>query len=381
MPLSLNVSSVFLTMGTISWLGKMLINRRFEFKRTPFDISIIVLIVLSGLSILSSPDKDFSFYNYHHSMGRYILIYYLVINNVHSRDQLKRLVWGILSSAVIVALYGFYQYVYGVDISAFQWVDGEQFPDLKIRVFSTLQNPNLLAGFLVTMMAVASGLGLKVPNRIAKVFLFGVVIILGTCLVFTFSRGAWLSVVAIIGLYAFLYSRRMLWLLLIIPVVVLLGHDVVWERICSIFNPTDTSSTLRLALWESTLAMIMDKPFFGIGWGAYWLVYPEYDFFVQDAGVKIFHAHNMYLHTAAEIGIPGFIAFMAILWGHTRLAYHILKATDDQWIAGLMLGLLAAVFGLAVGGLTDHVLFSIQISMLMWLLIALIILAKKFHVN
>ena len=58
-----------------------------------------------------------------------------------------------LTSAVMVTLYGFYQYLFGINISANEWVDGEQFPDLKIRVFSTLENPNLLAGFLVTMMA------------------------------------------------------------------------------------------------------------------------------------------------------------------------------------------------------------------------------------
>lgn len=374
LPLSLNVSSVFLTMGTGLWIIKMIVLHRVDLKRTPLDGLIAILVILSALSIFASPDKGFSFYNYHHSMGRYILLYYLVINNVHSRLQLKRLVWGLLSSALIVALYGFYQYIFGVDISAFQWVDGEQFPDLKIRVFSTMQNPNLLAGFLVTIMAVAGGLGLKADYLPAKVVLLSIVVILGVCLIFTFSRGAWLSVLAIIGLYGLIYDRRMLWLLLILPVVMLVGHDAVLERLCSILNPTDTSSTLRLALWESTIAMIADKPFFGIGWGAYWLVYPEYDFFVQDAAVKIFHAHNMYLHIAAEIGIPGFITFMAIMWKHIKMAHCIYKKTSDYWTAGLMLGFLSAIFGLAVGGLTDHVLFSIQISMVLWLLNALIAL-------
>jgi putative inorganic carbon (HCO3(-)) transporter len=51
--------------------------------------------------------------------------------------------------------------------------------------------------------------------------------------------------------------------------------------VVSIWNPTDTSATLRIALWESTLAMIVDKPLFGIGWGSYWLVYPEYRLFYQ----------------------------------------------------------------------------------------------------
>jgi putative inorganic carbon (HCO3(-)) transporter len=63
------------------------------------------------------------------------------------------------------------------------------------------------------------------------------------------------------------------------------------------------------------------------------------------------------------------------------MAHHILKITNDQWIAGLMFGFVSAVFGLAVGGLTDYVLFSIQISMMLWLLNALIVIAYIQQVN
>jgi len=144
------------------------------------------------------------------------------------------------------------------------------------------------------------------------------------------------------------------------------------ERILSIANPTDTSSTLRLALWESTVAMITDNPFIGIGWGAYWLVYPEYDFFLQDAGTKIFHAHNMYLNIAAEIGIPGLFVFLAVMMGHVRKALIVMR-NSNQWVAGLMLGIVTALMGLAVNGFTDYILFNIQLSMLFWLLNACIV--------
>lgn len=71
------------------------------------------------------------------------------------------------------------------------------------------------------------------------------------------------------------------------------------------FSGEDTSLSLRLALWESTIAMIEEHPLLGVGWGNYWLAYPEYNFFIEDADVVIFHAHDMYLHIPAEVGIPG----------------------------------------------------------------------------
>lgn len=373
LPLSLNLASVFLAAGTALWVGKMLLSRRLGFCRTPFDTLVVLLVILSAVSIWESPDRNLSFYNYYHLMGRYILLYYLVINNIHSLGQIRRLVMAVLISSGLVAVYGFYQYIHGVDISAFEWVDGEQFPDLKIRVFSTLHNPNLLAGFLVVIMALAAGLGLSAYRFKGKVLVSGLILALGVCLVLTYSRGAWLSVLAVIVTLGLLKSRKILWLLALIPVAMVVGHEVVLERLLSIMNPTDTSATLRIALWESTLAMIADKPFFGIGWGAYGIVYPEYDFFVQDAGTKIFHAHNMYLHIAAEIGIPGLLVFLALLLGHARRAMNLAVSVSDRWTAGLMLGALAALVGIAVGGFTDYVLFNIQMSMLFWLLNAVVV--------
>jgi putative inorganic carbon (HCO3(-)) transporter len=373
LPLSLDVATFFLGIGTLLWAGKMVMAKKLLLKRTPFDEIIGLLVILSAASITGSPDRDFSFYNYYHLMGRYILTYYLVINNLSSFSQVRRLVWSILASAVFVTLYGFYQYIHGVDISAFQWVDGDQFPELKVRVFSTLKNPNLLAGFLVVVMSLAVGLGLYAETMKGKLMSLALVAVLGTCLVLTYCRGAWLSIVAVTALCARLYNRRVLWFFLLIPLVVLFCQDAVMERLVSIVNPTDTSSTLRLALWESTIAMIMDKPLLGIGWGAYWMVYPDYDFFLNNPAATIVHAHNMYLHIAAEIGIPGLLVFLCIIYGHTRKAMDVLGRTKNRRVAGVMLGIVAAILGLAVSGVTDYIMFNVQMSMLFWLLNAIVI--------
>lgn len=377
LPLSVNFSTGFLIAGVAFWLLKMLLSRDFTLKRSPFDSLIVLFIAISAASIFVSPDMNYSFYNYYHLMGRYIFLYYLVINNVQTPEQLKRLVWTVLGSAVPVMLYGFYQYLFGVDIAVLEWVDGEQFPDLKVRVFSTLQNPNLLAGFLVMMMALACGLGCKVRQASRRLLFLLLFVLLGICLGLTYSRGAWVSVAFVVGLYGVLYNKKALWLLILIPIGLFLAQDAFTERLMSIFNPTDTSSTLRIALWESTLAMIADNPVLGIGWGAYWLVYPQYDFFIQDAATTIFHAHNMYLNIAAEIGIPGLTVFLLIMCGHIRTAWLMINTVNEGWPAGLLLGLISALAGLAVSGFTDFIMFNVQMSMLFWLFNALIVVVWR----
>lgn len=377
LPLSLEAVNVFLTVGVVAWGGKMLLKRSFAFVGTPFDGLIALLVVFSAGSIWCSPDRGFSFYNYYHLMGRYLLIYYFVVNNVKSMEEVKRLIWVVLAAAVVVSGYGFYQYLFGSGLTSAEWVDNEQFPDLKVRVFSTLENPNLLGGFLVTMISLAGGLGLRQPRERGGLVLALVVLVFGLCLGLTYSRGAWISLLAVIIICGLLYNRRLLWLLLVVPVFAFFAHDMLMERFMSILNPTDTSSTLRMALWESTVAMIMDKPFFGIGWGAYWMVYPNYDFFINNTSTKIVHAHNMYLNIAAEIGLPGLMAFLAIMYGHAKTALTIFAGSGDKWVSGLMLGMVAAIAGLAVNGLTDYIMFNIQMSMLFWLLNAIIVVVRQ----
>lgn len=371
LPLSLFTADAFFIAALTMWLSKMVLSRNFYLKRTPFDELILMFVLFSAASIWNSPDRGFSFYNYYHLMGRYILIYYLVVNNIHSTSQIKKLGLIIVGSALAVTIFGFYQYLFSSGMSA-EWVDYEQFPDLKFRVFSTLENPNLLAGFLVTMMSIAAGLGCRADMLRRRAMFLGVAAIMGVCLVLTYSRGAWLSVLAVVAVFGVLYNRKILWLILLLPLLSLFSHDVLLERLMSIMNPTDTSSTLRLALWESTVAMIADHPIFGIGWGAYWMVYPNYDFFINNASTRIVHAHNMYLNIAAEIGIPGLLAFLAITYGHIKTAAKLMNSLADKYTSGLLMGIAAGLVGLMINGLTDYIMFNIQMSMLFWMLNAII---------
>lgn len=166
--------------------------------------------------------------------------------------------------------------------------------------------------------------------------------------------------------------------------------------------------------------MIQDHPFLGIGWGAYWMVYPEYDFYLQGADIRIVHAHNLYLNYAAEIGLPGAAAFLWFFFGTMitalRQTFRVNgsskaqeaevsqkneegKETEKgqqagecavssfvplflpfgqeflQWPAsrlleGASLGIGLAVLSIALNGLTDDLLFNIPSSMLFWMLAA-----------
>lgn len=371
LPFSMPAVSIALLVCVAMWCGKMLLLKQVKWRRTPLDFPVCAFVICGVLSIFASPDRFISTYNFGYLMGHYIIIYCLVTQNISSFEQVKNMFRIIFVSALLTALYGFYQYFHGVDISQYRWVDGEQFPDLHVRVFSTLENPNIYAGFLVTVIAMAIGLLLAVTEKSQKILYAALIISLSTCLALTYSRGGWVSFLGMLAVLGLIRNTRFLWFLVAGPLIAIWINPTLLERLLSIVNPVDTSSALRLALWESSLAMLLEHPLTGIGWGAYWMVYPAYDFFINNSETTIFHAHNMFLHIGAELGFLGLGAYIWLLTSVLRLTASLYRGCTRRDVCGVALGLSAAFIALLINGFTDYVLFNVQMSFLLWTLMGL----------
>ena len=397
-PLAPLAAMVALLLGCAAMLLRLRIDRSFRLRRLPYDAPALLFVVIGLLSVAVAPDKAFSFYNFYHLVPIYALTYLLVGQTLRKTRELQRVAFAMALSAALVILYGFYQFIFGIDISSMKWVDGEAFPELSKRVFSTWENPNILAGYLDIVACIAVGLigVLQRGWRILAILLLAATL---ACLGMTYARGACLVVAVVLAGYGALRDWRILLGIVVIGAGALLVDPVLADRLLSVFTRVDTSSEMRLAFWESTVAMVMDHPFLGIGWGMYFMVYPEYDFYLQGAPVQIVHAHNMYLNYAAEIGIPGALSFLWFFFGSLVLALRVprktppweavLAAHEHAWktvadvraalgrwrrrrfVEGLSTGLGLAFISVALNGLTDHLLFNIPSSMLLWMLAAM----------
>ena len=397
-PLLPLAAHVALGIGCVAILLRLCIERDFHLCRMPYDAPALLFLVISFLSVFIAPDVSFSLYNFSHLVPIYVSTYLLVGQTVRTSHEVQRVVIAMALSAALVILYGFYQFIFGIDISAMKWVDGAAFPELSKRVFSTWENPNILAGYLDIVACLALGLAVGLSGWRRGLALTILVLALA-CLGMTYARGACLVIGILLAGYGVLRDWRVLLGIVAIGAGVLFFDPVLSDRLLSVFTRIDTSSEMRLAFWESTVAMIMDHPFLGIGWGMYFMVYPEYDFYLQGAPVQIVHAHNMYLNYAAEIGIPGALAFFWFFFGSLLLAFRlprktppwadVLAAHEHEWhavadvrealmawrskkfVEGLALGIGLAMLSVALNGITDHLLFNIPSSMLLWMLAAM----------
>ncbi|WP_297038107.1 O-antigen ligase family protein [uncultured Dialister sp.] len=336
-----------------------------------------VFLVCSFLSAFVSKDMAFSFMNWALQPLMYALVYLLIYTTVSTEKEKEKALYAFLAGAVVTVVYGFFQYANAADMEAQSWVDPERFPLLRRRMYSTLENPNLFGAYLLMIISILTAFTLR-ERAVKKKTVFAVILLsLLLCLALTYSRGAWVSLAAIVLGLTLFYDKRFGLLFLLVPVVLTFYHGQVVERFLSLFSGEDTSVDLRFALWESTMAMIEEHPLLGVGWGAYFLAYPDYNFFIQEEGVLIFHAHNMYLNMLAEVGIPGGMAFLLAFFAQGILCWRNYRHGNDSFTKSMGLGGVLMVMALSVISMGDHVLFSRSVSFCFWSLSALCASCRK----
>ena len=310
----------------------------------------------------------------------YAFLYVLISTYFAGEEEKRKALYVFLAGAVCVVIWGFIQYAdtgcMARDLNAEGWVDPERFPLLRRRMFSTLGNPNLFGAYLLMLISVFAPFALGERNNKRKILLAGFLFILSVCLALTYSRGAWISLAGIVLGLAVFYDKRFGLVFLAVPLILFFYHGQVAERFISLFSGEDTSLSLRLALWESTIAMIEEHPLLGVGWGNYWLAYPEYNFFIEDADVVIFHAHDMYIHIPAEVGIPGGILYFLFFFGQGVMSWRIWRRGKGTMKLFGLSGMLL-VLSAAIDGIGDYALFSCPVSCCFWALSALCVSEER----
>jgi O-antigen ligase len=142
--------------------------------------------------------------------------------------------------------------------------------------------------------------------------LIGLAIVLGE------TRGIWIAM-AVASLYLIWCWRRAL--VLAVPILAVVGYfaspPAVKDRFTSIFKPRGVDSNeFRLVTWRTGMEMIKRHPLLGLGPEGVKLHFDEYvpaDIPRPLPSGWYGHLHNIYLHYAAERGIPTMLILMWML--------------------------------------------------------------------
>ena len=330
--LSPAVASTAVVFGVITWFLRSRIDTHYKVRSLPFDVPVTIFLLIGALSVFLSSARSLELiYNYCSLVGTYALTYLIVGQTIRTPAQVKHVAQALGASAVLVVLWGFFQFIFGVDAADVKWTDPDAFPELRKRIFSTLENPNVLAGYLDVMICLALGLLTKAEHRSQKIILIGAIVLLAACLAMTYSRGAFIAIAVVFAVYGVLKDWRGLILFAAVTALISYSDTNFINRILSAFTMSDSSEGVRVGIWVSTSAMISDHPFAGIGWGAYRFVYPQYNYYVADPSIVIYHAHNIYLNYAAEVGIVGALAFFWYFFGTMFISFGVSERGAEKW--------------------------------------------------
>lgn len=248
------------------------------------------------------------------------------------------------------------------------------FSDISGRVVSTFENPNVLAEYLIMILPISAAGFLTAKNtsqRLLFLFMGG---ILGSCLIFTWSRGAWLGFLIGMMLFLLMYSRKFLVVgllgILAIPFLPFVLPDSIINRFTSIGNLGDTSTSYRVHIWTGTLNMLEDHFLGGIGIGVnvFGKVYPRYSLAAIEAAP---HSHNLYLQILVETGILGLFLFIVFLIAFARHNFSFYAKPQPLkprlYCAAMFCGILAVL----AQGMTDYIWYNFRVYLVFWLMIGL----------
>ncbi len=397
------------------------------------------LIIFAILSIIPAPDKMLAVKRIIYFLN--LSLMGLVIYDLAQKDEFaKRLIKNISIPVIAAALVGLIQLIstYFVDIYQFMHIWGEgiqcnQFGNqwcyiavhvgntwlayygdqLSLRVFSLFPDSHSFPQFLLlglpSVFAIAlSGVAKEHYTNLKKMIMTrSRLIITAVPLVFlaailTGTRGIWAgSIGALVAGVFYIYwlgknghqtpKRILIYLTSYLSIFFLMfsvafpifespqfllskGDALLFgKRIRSIIDFGETSNVQRIAIWKASLESIKKHPLFGVGIGNFPVVLNQ-KLELAKAGSS---AHNIYLHIAAEIGIPALIFSLWFLWLLMQKVYVNFTISKDWEITIYNGAALIFIPWILVYCLTDVALFDERAFLLFVATIGLILSTKN----
>lgn len=290
--------------------------------------------------------------------------------SVDSEDDVDLLVFGLVAAGTLVALYGVYQHYFGTSGTE-TWVDEDMFSNISSRVYSTLQNPNVLSEYLLLVIPLTAACVLTAKNLWRRAGYFIAFCIMCACMIFTYSRGGWLGLLFAAFIFMILLDRRTIFLMVLaFAALMVLSPDTIIDRFASIGNLADTSTSYRVSIWMGVIAMLKDGHWFaGIGPGteAFNLVYPPYSYNTITAP----HSHNLFLQIICDTGIVGLLVFIVLIISFIRHTCAVLAKETNRRARILQISSLSGIGGFMVQSMTDYSFYNYRVMLMFWVYLAL----------
>ncbi|MBD3272244.1 MAG: hypothetical protein GF384_06885 [Elusimicrobia bacterium] len=359
--------------------------KKFHYQPSPLDMPIAawigVFIVTSCLSI--APLHSFQLWN----SELLAIVFYVCWYGINSQEADRALRIFTVATG-IVSLFGLIQYMIGIDRNFLgvltnipEWAATVLPPALieelalkQGRIIASRSHPLTFAecalfGFIFSLAFLIITRSIK-----KKIFWFiNSLIILGAIL-FSFSRGPWLGLLA--GAPVLLLVKKKHVIRVRYIAIALIGialfmflNPGLRSRILSLDVSSHESTMTRIGLWKTGFRIMRDYPITGIGPRSLKQVYRLYQSpEIPDKRIWS-ELHNQYIHIGAERGLLGLGIYLWLLATIGCMFFFAWKQNVFSLQGHIAAAGLACFVAFIVVSLTENAFFDSEVALLLWFIL------------
>ncbi len=304
----------------------------------------------------------------------YLLLFLMIYVFVDNHKKTKTLIYSLLSSAIIISIYGIMQY-YNIDPI---YKDPYLITGIyQNRAFSTLGNP-VFAGSYASMLFSIVFI-LFVFSKAKKIFSYGILTILFYAfLLSTASKAGIIGTIISLIVFLFIFKKKIidkkkfLYLFIILMLITFL-MEVTGKPVSPLKRFSDFFSTMiktknsielrynkpkiknkiihrqdfpRPYIYKTGIKLLLKNPILGSGLDTFDKVFPQ-----KKENRLLDKAHNEYIQLAITVGIPALIIYLLFLFYIIKFNFNNFTKINPYQIA-LFFGILAywiqAIFNISV---------------------------------
>jgi len=395
LPFKIGFTPTFLDLALLAlyfvWIVRIATGQAGRFVGTALGLPLVIFLLLACASFVAGLA--------HASLSPYLLrhfveillsiaLFFVVVNCVRSRQQLQELVRVLILAGFAAACIGVVLYFlpegwsirllsalgrvgYPTGAGVLRYIEDN--PDLPQRAISTSTDPNVLGSLLILVTTLTTAQLFAHRPLLRRPLLAGMVLTDLVCLYLTYSRGSMLGLAVGVGVLALVRYRKLIpamvgaaMLLLLLP-----QTQTYVQHLIEGIQLQDLATLMRLGEYKDALILIGRHPWIGVGFAGT----PESSLYI---GVS-----NVYLLIAEEMGLIGlalFLLLLALFFVQVRRAWPRVRESRDCGLDAILVGLVASVVGILVGGLFDHYFFNLNFPhsvSIFWLYLGLAMVAVR----
>jgi O-antigen ligase len=232
---------------------------------------------------------------------------------------------------------------------------------------------NITAAFLAQFAMFFWGFAVFLKRKKYKLLCYGLVAITIFGIMYTFSRGAYLAMLVGALVLGLMKDRK---LLILLGVFLVTWQAVVPAPVRERINMTEdsgghleASAQERVDLWANAEKSFLQSPIVGSGFATF-----QFGQHVDD----LKDTHNWYVKVLVETGVLGFVIVLCMLQQLLATGYRLFRGGKEPLYQGLGLGLFLAMCASMVANFFGDRWTYIEITGLLWVLVAAAIRAASF---